>query len=186
MSILSRNKPGTRVLILQDVRDGAPATGQYGTLEGDFPVEAYLYLSETENGSVPWDVYQTSFMMDLNGIERPMKEAIPLWEGGQPKPNYPFAIASTNPRIRLADGSPIWGYECWWRPANDDETVTVAQLEDETNQLEQHKNRLCAAIQGDSDAQAELFSEIIKKVISDFPNSESETDQLETSAGNDK
>lgn len=39
-----------------------------------------------------------------------------------------------NPRIRLQDGSVIWGCECWWRPVR-----TAGPLPQEQAALEEHK-----------------------------------------------
>ena len=78
--------PGTKVIIIQDCRDGGIATGQTGTYEGRFNVEG-------------------------SGIP--------------------------NPRIRLQDGSVIWGYECWWNPVA--MSGPLPQMQEE---LEAHKARL--------------------------------------------
>jgi len=74
--------PGTKVIIIEDCRDGGIATGQTGTYEGRFEVEDF-------------------------------------WP---------------NPRIRLQDGSVIWGYECWWHPV--DQAGPLPQMQAE---LEKHK-----------------------------------------------
>ena len=42
-----------------------------------------------------------------------------------------------NPRIRLQDGSVIWGYECWWNPVA--MSGPLPQMQEE---LEAHKARL--------------------------------------------
>ena len=39
-----------------------------------------------------------------------------------------------NPRIRLQDGSVIWGYECWWNPVS-----TSGPLPQMQEELEAHK-----------------------------------------------
>jgi hypothetical protein len=46
-----------------------------------------------------------------------------------------------NPRIRLQDGSVIWGYECWWTPVR-----VAGPLPDEQRALEAHKTIWRAAI----------------------------------------
>jgi hypothetical protein len=55
---------GELVLIVEDCRAGAVATGQIGTMEGAFP---------------------------------------------------PPSGDGLSPRIRLHDGSVLWGHECWWK-----------------------------------------------------------------------
>lgn len=42
-----------------------------------------------------------------------------------------------NPRIRLQDGSVIWGIECWWAPVR-----TAGPLPQEQQALEEHKASL--------------------------------------------
>jgi len=47
-----------------------------------------------------------------------------------------------NPRIRLQDGSVIWGCECWWRPVR-----TAGPLPAEQAALEEHKADLRAVLE---------------------------------------
>ena len=47
-----------------------------------------------------------------------------------------------NPRIRLQDGTEIWGYQCWWRPIRN-----AGPLQDEQEALEIHKDLLRAALE---------------------------------------
>jgi hypothetical protein len=45
-----------------------------------------------------------------------------------------------NPRIRLQDGSVIWGSQCWWRPVRE-----AGPLPQEQAALEEHKTIIRAA-----------------------------------------
>lgn len=74
---MSRYRPGIRVLVAKDCRDGETATGQVGVLEGRF------------------------------------------WFGTNRRYRGPREhFCSVNPRIKLPDGSRIWGHECWWIPVS--------------------------------------------------------------------
>lgn len=80
---------GDKVRIIEDCRDGIPATGQEGIYEGRFPI--------------------------------PSNED-----------RYP-----DNPRIRLDDGSVIWGAECWWENVTDD----MAPLEEAQERVEAYREK---------------------------------------------
>lgn len=101
---------GCKVLVVEDIREGSPATGKTGIYEGDFPLTAIVkYNGETRE--VDYEPF----------VKAVWSKMIPFWERGKPKPegNYWFEI--DNPRIRLEDGSTIWGAECWWQPDENQE-----------------------------------------------------------------
>lgn len=125
-------KAGTRVLISQDCREGGKATGQTGIYEGDFPLSVVL----TNDGGKTWSGgeydYDRFIAATHNG--RPATEAWPLWDDGE-QPGDRFAMVMKNPRIRLDDGSIIWGCECWWGKA--DEGVTLEDAQEQTEEMKQ-------------------------------------------------
>lgn len=51
--------------------------------------------------------------------------------------DFPVDILGDNPFIRLDDGTGIWGYQCWWRDADQ-----CADLEQEQTLLEEHKREM--------------------------------------------
>lgn len=124
--------PGTKVYITKDIRDGSPATGKVGTYEGDFPLTVMFGYAETPaakstfaTGEYDYASYKncTAVIEAVsleNGTTIELKEPKPLnevfleWEKGKPRPDGFFAMPLYNPRIRLEDGSVIWGAECWW------------------------------------------------------------------------
>ena len=148
-----RVKPGTRVLIIEDCREGGRVTGQIGVYEGDFP-----YSVIVANGGVHSEHEYEQFMQ-WNQQERP----IPSIEGvdfkDDPRPQRPAEDAdeattkewmvtwdawwernrvrmvyygvNNNPRILLEDGSVIWGAECWWGTADDAPPLEEAQAQTE-------------------------------------------------------
>lgn len=122
-------EPGTRVRIIQDCRDGAPATGQHGIYEGDFP----LYIMVQFDGEIkemsPWEYATASVTVD--GKDIPLSDASPIYQGETPPPpdGGDFSIACDNPRIQLDSGGKIWGIECWWDIADKVEDLAKAQEE---------------------------------------------------------
>lgn len=170
-------EPGTRVLIIQDCRDGGTATGQIGTYEGYFPrsivavIDGHVVEHEYDdwvNGRVAVDnrvfalndagesvlaegeiVSLIDIVPHFDAIVHSLQE----YEEANPEPEFPGLDASDekwdeyhaaltrwrrgfgtnywyermNPRIRLDDGSVIWGIECWWGPAENAPPLEKAQ-----------------------------------------------------------
>lgn len=123
-------KVGTEVIIIQDVREGAPATGQKAIYEGDFPISMVCVTGENKFEEVSLEFYET------------IRDIIPEWVQGMPKPDYPYAFPTDNPRMRLSDGSEIWGYECWWNDADKTPPLAEAQAD-----LELHKQVIVAMME---------------------------------------
>lgn len=118
-------EPGTRVVILEDCRDGAPAEGQQGTYEGDFPVSALVMDTDGEIDEVDLLYWRIE-------LEKIAAETGHDWKEGELYGGRRWMYGSPNPRIRLDDGSMIWGYQCWWAPVE-------GLPDDATEQLEAHK-----------------------------------------------
>lgn len=135
-------KPGTKVLIAEDVRDGNPATGKLGVYEGNFPRSVAL----TKDGGKTWfsQEYDYELFVNTGGTE-----TFPLWASGETPAGGVFAMVMTNPRIRLEDGSVIWGDECWWGEA---ENITFEEAVKQTKETKQ-------AVIGVLDLLAELRKE---------------------------
>jgi hypothetical protein len=129
-------KPNTQVLITEDCRDGGTATGQIGTYEGDFPLTIALNSGQGWIAEVDYEAYMRGNLRGVAGD--PAGDIWPLWQKGTPQPEGPFAMPIDNPRIRLADGSVIWGCECWWQAA---ETAPVT-LEEAKIDLKEFKELL--------------------------------------------
>lgn len=108
--MLASTDVGKRVRITKDCREGEPATGKYGIYEGDFPFTA-MFMVGGELREADLDAFQKA----------PFFHLFNHWEHGQPRPPDPWWIELTNPRIRLEDGSTIWGAECWWSLIGDDD-----------------------------------------------------------------
>lgn len=70
-----------------------------------------------------YGVYEGDFPIDIEGDDEPFM----------------------NPRIRLDDGSEIWGIECWWDEAKDAPPLDKAQ-----SALEKHKEYLCAMLSAEN------------------------------------
>lgn len=155
-------KPGDKVLIIEDCREGSPATGQVGVYAGEFPRGAIVFL---EGGAR--ELYYDEFISgDLRFIRgewegKSLVDMIPFWspenrephpkgEGhlvtASPDPSPPYWFPSTNPRIRLPDGSVIWGDECWWGEAKNAPPLEEAQAD-----LEDHKTVLRGMAQAMAD-----------------------------------
>lgn len=123
--------PGVRVLITQDCRDGHTATGKYGIYEGNFSYSVELGQQFTEDSKTKWvgecgyEEYKSGFALLKDGT--PVKDVYLEWELLKEQPRPYFAIVMTNPRIRLEDGSVIWGAECWWSEAKDGLTLEDSQ-----------------------------------------------------------
>jgi len=122
--------PGTEVLITRDVRKLAPeqlVSGQIGIYEGDFPVSVSVHLG---NEFVEYDYAR--FMQFNAQQEKPIpsiQEAIA--SGDVNWKQNAFYMVSDFPRIRLPDGSYIWGYECWWGEAEGAPPLPEAQAQTE-------------------------------------------------------
>lgn len=156
-------KPGDKILIIEDCREGSPATGQVGIYEGEFPREA------TIRGLGFWREY--SYDVFIEGKVRftageftlaPLVNHIPFWSPGNrephPKgeghpitaslePSPPYWFPTNNPRIKLSDGSVIWGDECWWGDAK----TAPPTLEEAQTDLEDHKTVLRGLVQAMSE-----------------------------------
>ena len=131
---------GTKVLISQDCRPGGPATGKIGTYEGDFPLTVVFGYQPTpkhetdwKDGEYPYEDYRSGFIKMQNG--QPANQIYLEWEPGKECPLPFFAMPMTNPRIRLEDGSVIWGCECWWGPVVDGLTLEKAQEQTENTKI---------------------------------------------------
>ena len=145
-------KPGDKVLIIEDCREGSPATGQVGVYEGDFPRGVLVMFADRSR-----EFDYTSFVEgavrysgDHPLVDRPLVSHIPFWtvEGRyehplgdeypvMPDKTKPFWFPTDNPRIKLPDGSVIWGDECWWRDAENAPPLEEAQAD-----LKDHKTVL--------------------------------------------
>ena len=132
-------KAGTKVLIVEDVRDGAPATGKTGIYEGDFPLTACLGYQINEDVETEWRGewdYQEYISGKLKLIDgTPANTKFIEWNPPLPQPRPFFAMVMENPRIRLKDGSVIWGVECWWKPLD----KSAPTLEENKQELEEQK-----------------------------------------------
>lgn len=83
----------------------------------DGEIQEYQY-----EGFMNWNRYNTP---PIPSIQEALASGDPDWED---RPHY---IISNNPRIRLADGSHIWGYECWWGVAEGAPDLAEAQAQTE-------------------------------------------------------
>lgn len=132
------------VLIVEDVRDGSPATGKTGIYEGDFPLMVCLGYQINEEVETEWRGewdYQEYISGNLKLIDGTAAiEKFPEWKQGQSQPRPFFAMVMKNPRIRLEDGSIIWGAECWWKPLD----KASPTLEEDKQELEEQKDFLRA------------------------------------------
>jgi hypothetical protein len=128
------NDIGKRVRITQDCRDGSPANGMYGIYEGDFPVGAVVndrgkYHTYDYDAFVKWNEAQPNPIPELEKLiaQEPKYEGS-MQDWKPPVRDYPVWFAETNPRMKLDDGSTIWGYECWWALIDkDDPPMEVLQ-----------------------------------------------------------
>lgn len=147
------NKPGMRVLISRDCREGEPATGKYGTMEGDFPLTVSFGYQPTENDETKWADGEWDYgkyksgELKLKTDGRHAKDVFIEWEQGQPQPRPYFAMVHTNPRIRLDDGSVIWGAECWWGPAKEGDGLTLEEAQKRTDETIEVLQALAKAIE---------------------------------------
>lgn len=170
---------GRLVVILQDCRDGKNAKGMYGIHEGDWPIAwSYVgrdgsgeieYTPENEQilrkyGMIPCDEMNdrtAAILFERHGIKLPFAKGSDInkqMSAFNLLEEYRAEILSevpgeyfphTNPRIRLEDGSTIWGYECWWKPM--DARVSAEEMEqvlaDGEKGIELHCNLIRKLIQ---------------------------------------
>ena len=164
----SRIKPGDKVLIIQDCREGHPATGQEATFVGDLPATAIIKALD-DFSEYDYEAFVNGEIKVADG--RPLCQIVPFWRtregeptpvkdgpeifhppnGQNPGPMYWFP--STNPCFELADGSRIWGHESWWTPVDEAPPLLIAQ-----EALEGHKAILRGVI------------EVIAREIDDSPS----------------
>src|SRR5688572_33502236 len=116
-------EPGARVRIIQDCREGSPATGKYGVYEGDFPFDIMVQFNGEIKELSPWEYAAAT--VTVGGKEVPLSDVSPIYRGDTPRPleGSNYAVACTNPRIRLDSGEVIWGAECWWNIADETEDL---------------------------------------------------------------
>ena len=156
---MTHKTPNTPVLIVQDCRDGAPATGQTGIYEGDYPRGALVFLHDGTR-QLYYDQLISGELAFTSGQHsgQPLVDLIPYWSPGDAGPPHPLGphhpitrandpqppywFATHNPRIRLPDESVIWGDECWWTPASTAPPLAQAQAD-----LEEHKAVLLSMAQ---------------------------------------
>jgi hypothetical protein len=123
---------GDTVLVIEDCRPGAPATGQTGTYEGEFP-RSVMVVYRGKNHEFDYDRWISGAVKFSDGTAA--IDGIPEWKDGESRPAEDCWFVELNPRIRLADGSAIWGDECWWGDA----ATAPATLSEAQTELEQHK-----------------------------------------------
>lgn len=156
-------KPGDKVLIIEDCREGSPATGQVGVYEGEFPRGAIVFVPDGSK-EFCYDEFVSGKTRAAGGAfdGHSLAKLIPFWSPGGDEPHPcgddfpmkdgaslepPYWFSSTNPRIKLPDGSTIWGDECWWGDAkNAPPTLEEAQAD-----LEDHKTILRGMAQAMAD-----------------------------------
>jgi hypothetical protein len=116
---------GEKVLILEDCRqDVASATGQEATYEGEFPAFVAVYFGNgVSAGRLDYAAFVGGTLID-EGSGRPVRDLVPLVASVQDassdlKPYDLFGVIEHSSRLRLDDGSWLWGDECWWLPAED-------------------------------------------------------------------
>jgi len=138
-------QPGMEVIIIEDCRNVADVSGQKGIYEGDFPRGAVVF-NESDAREVYYDAFVSGELVKLipywcprRDMAHPLGDGYPVVYGTDPEPPYWFE--TRNPRIRLTDGSIIWGDECWWGP------VEGAPLEEAKQKLEEHKSLMREAMQ---------------------------------------
>jgi len=129
-------KVGSRVLVSEDCREWGKATGQYGVYEGDFPLTVVFGYQSGDNANAEWKPGEYSYEAYKDGSlkladGRPVSAVYREWLHGEPCPLPFFAMPMENPRIRLDDGSVIWGCQCWWGEADDGVTLEEAQEQTE-------------------------------------------------------
>jgi len=127
---------GARVLITEDCRKGGNAAGQTGVYEGDFPLTVVFGYQGQEDDEPNWkpgeysyEAYRDGSLKMVNG--EPASLYYLEWERGKPCPRPLFAMPYDNPRIRLEDGSIVWGCECWWTEVEDGMTLETAKAQTE-------------------------------------------------------
>lgn len=118
-------RPGDKVFIIEDCRAGAPATGQVGIYEGDYPRTA-IVCAGGRSADFDYDQFVSGRVKLVDG--RQMRQVVRYWSArGEPSPVPDGQVVTgeaekllmywfwtDNPRIRLQDGSVIWGDECRW------------------------------------------------------------------------
>lgn len=192
---MSKPEPGCLVLITQDCREGSPATGEYGVYEGDKPIGICYRYPFTENAdNKNWRecmysetnlnafkvfgfVLTSEIVQQVGGelgYELPMKgdgpevmrAMVEIHEESEKRlATVPHYYIRTNPRIRLENGTYIWGAQCWWKAV--DAKIPPDEL------------KTALAKGQDSIAQfCEVFSDLLKAYTA--------TPQAEESADNDK
>lgn len=131
---------GTKVRIVTDCRPGTPATGQIATYDGDLP-RSIIYVDRGAYAEYTLEEWDASPLKATARTKDDVEANLPADPEPQPI-DYPtsdgdddvfrewwqarndwlrrngiaYYFTHTNPRLSLADGSVIWGDECWWSP----------------------------------------------------------------------
>lgn len=130
-------KAGDKVFITEDCRPGSPATGQVAIYDGDHPRTIILGQVLTDKGRIDWigeynyDSY-ASGRLTIGGTipaRAVYLEQAPVGDLPQLVDGACIAVPFLNPRMRLDDGSVIWGDECWWTPLTDGLTLADAEVD---------------------------------------------------------
>jgi len=127
-----------KVLIVDDCREGSPATGKTGVLLGDMPFMAVVHTngesqslpigefhklnSKLEKKLIPMEDFNLEddprpvpddSASDFEGIAGYL-EAMKCWRKRNSHRLHCYSIMKS-PCIELDDGGLIWGTECWWK-----------------------------------------------------------------------
>lgn len=108
---------GSMVHIDMDCRKPATATGKYGVLEGEFPrTVVVVHKAQVRDTQDHMQEFAYDEFMAWNlKQEEPVPEINHETLMQSDKSQQVYFYVHTNPRIRLDDGSVIWGDECWWQ-----------------------------------------------------------------------
>lgn len=99
-------KPGAKVKIVSDCRGERKADGLIGVYEGDFPRTCYLVRGDAISAGFHYDKAEKSGLLAKLPVHH-LNETTEI--------HSEYILVESNPRIKLPDGSVIWGDECWWQ-----------------------------------------------------------------------
>jgi len=115
---------GTRVLaILSADKDKIHVFGE-GTYEGMETPPAPYGMHAAAFGAETWEEYDATLRAEIKHLR---EEQIKLGVDVDLPPEDWTPARPTNPKIKLDNGTIIWGYECWWAPVEEAMKVTAGR-----------------------------------------------------------
>lgn len=132
-----------RAVIVIDCRPGGTAAGKKATIEGVFP--HFVIVSKKGEPLKTLALEEIDAWLEAErAAGRPEPTKV---NGFDPRPDYYWTVFE-NIRLRLEDGSEIWGEECYWAFEEQLGDKTLAELQEAAHSQAQAYRKILEALEG--------------------------------------